>query len=102
VAETLANVYACHYPYKKQQSARGVKRTPLYDRLKALGGSFRDVSGWECADWFAGDEMALDKMMKEHRGHRYVTCITMIDKIILTNYTNDAYIIIQLGEGVLV
>ena len=31
----------------------GCKRSPIYDRLAARGACFRDVSGWEGADWYA-------------------------------------------------
>ena len=47
-------VYQCHYPNRSMQSARDAKRSPLYDRLAARGAYFRDVSGWEGADWYAG------------------------------------------------
>ena len=36
------------------QTARSVKRSPIHDRLAEQGAYFRDVSGWEGADWFAG------------------------------------------------
>jgi 4-methylaminobutanoate oxidase (formaldehyde-forming) len=52
--ESLGMVYQCHYPYRSMQTARGVKRSPLHDALAAQGAAFRDVSGWEGADWFAG------------------------------------------------
>jgi 4-methylaminobutanoate oxidase (formaldehyde-forming) len=46
-------VYAAHYPSRSMQSARGVKRSPIHDRLVENRAYFRDVSGWESADWFA-------------------------------------------------
>ena len=51
--ESLGQVYACHYPHKSMQTARGAKRSPLHEQLKAQGACFRDVSGWEGADWYA-------------------------------------------------
>ena len=51
--ESLGMVYQCHYPTRSMQTARGVKRSPLHDRLAARGAHFRDVSGWEGADWYA-------------------------------------------------
>jgi len=51
--ESLGQVYACHYPTKSMQTARGVKQSALHDRLVAHGAYFRDVSGWEGADWYA-------------------------------------------------
>ena len=52
--ESLGMVYACHYPNRTLQTARGAKRSAIYDRLAARGAYFRDVSGWEGADWYAG------------------------------------------------
>jgi 4-methylaminobutanoate oxidase (formaldehyde-forming) len=46
-------VYQCHYPTRSMQTARGAKRSPLHERHVALGAYFRDVSGWEGADWYA-------------------------------------------------
>lgn len=51
--ESLGMVYAAHYPSRSMQSARGVKRSPVHDRLVEQRAYFRDVSGWEGADWFA-------------------------------------------------
>jgi len=53
--ESLGMVYQCHYPTRSMQSARGAKRSPFYDRLAARGAFFRDVSGWEGADWYTPD-----------------------------------------------
>jgi 4-methylaminobutanoate oxidase (formaldehyde-forming) len=52
--ESLGLVYRCHYPHRSMTTARGAKRSPLHDRLVAQGAFFRDVSGWEGADWYAG------------------------------------------------
>ncbi len=52
--EQLGMVYQCHYPTRLPMTARDAKRSPFVDRLAALGAYFRDVSGWEGADYFAG------------------------------------------------
>ncbi len=52
--ESLGMVYQCHYPTRGMQTARGAKRAAFHDRLVAEGAYFRDVSGWEGADWYAG------------------------------------------------
>jgi 4-methylaminobutanoate oxidase (formaldehyde-forming) len=52
--ESLGMVYQCHYPNRSMQTARGAKVSPLHERLVAQGAYFRDVSGWEGADWYAG------------------------------------------------
>jgi 4-methylaminobutanoate oxidase (formaldehyde-forming) len=51
--ESLGMVYQCHYPTRSMQTARGAKRSAIHDRLAAHGAYFKDVSGWEGADWFA-------------------------------------------------
>jgi glycine cleavage system aminomethyltransferase T/glycine/D-amino acid oxidase-like deaminating enzyme len=51
--ESLGMVYQVHYPTRSMQTARGVKRSAIHDRLAARGAYFRDVSGWEGADWYA-------------------------------------------------
>jgi glycine cleavage system aminomethyltransferase T/glycine/D-amino acid oxidase-like deaminating enzyme len=51
--ESLGMVYQCHYPTRSMQTARGAKTSPFHDRLVARGAYFRDVSGWEGADWYA-------------------------------------------------
>jgi len=53
--ESLGMVYQCHYPHRSMTTARGARRSALHDRLAARGAYFRDVSGWEGADWYAPD-----------------------------------------------
>ena len=52
--ESLGMVYQCHYPNRSMLTARDAKRSPLHDRLSDEGAYFKDVSGWEAADWYAG------------------------------------------------
>jgi heterotetrameric sarcosine oxidase gamma subunit len=58
--ESLGMVYQCHYPNRQLRTARGAKRSPLHDRLVAEGAAFREVSGWEGADWYAGRGVTPD------------------------------------------
>lgn len=62
--ESLGMVYQCHYPTRSMQTARGAKTSALHDRLAARGAYFRDVSGWEGADWYAppGVEAKVDSL----------------------------------------
>lgn len=53
--ESLGMVYQCHYPTRTMQTARGARLSPLHDRLAARGAHFREVSGWEGADWYSTD-----------------------------------------------
>ncbi len=52
--ESLGMVYRCHYPTRSMMTARGAKKSAFHERLAAQGAYFRDVSGWEGADWYAG------------------------------------------------
>lgn len=51
--ESLGMVFQAHYPTRALHTARGAKKSPLHDRLAARGAYFREVSGWEGADWYA-------------------------------------------------
>jgi 4-methylaminobutanoate oxidase (formaldehyde-forming) len=51
--ESLGMVYECHYPTRSMLTARGAKKSAIHDRLAERGAYFRDVSGWEGADWYA-------------------------------------------------
>jgi 4-methylaminobutanoate oxidase (formaldehyde-forming) len=53
VSETLGLLYADHYPYRQVVTARGVRKSPVHDRLVARGAVFGEVAGWERANWFA-------------------------------------------------
>jgi 4-methylaminobutanoate oxidase (formaldehyde-forming) len=53
VSETLGLLYADHFPYRQYATARGVRLSPLHERLKAHGACFGETAGWERANWFA-------------------------------------------------
>ena len=55
VSETLGLLYADHFPYRQMATARGIRRSPLHEHLKARGAVFGEVAGWERANWFATD-----------------------------------------------
>ena len=58
VAESLGLLYADHFPYRQPETARGVRRSPIHEQLKAEGACFGVVAGWERANWFARDGAA--------------------------------------------
>jgi 4-methylaminobutanoate oxidase (formaldehyde-forming) len=60
ISESLGMVYQNHYPTRTPQTARGVKLSPIHDRLAARGAYFKEVSGWEGADWFAPEGVSPD------------------------------------------
>jgi glycine cleavage system aminomethyltransferase T/glycine/D-amino acid oxidase-like deaminating enzyme len=62
--ESLGMVYACHYPGKSMQTARMAKLSPIHHKLEARRAYFKDVSGFEGADWYApeGVEPKVEKL----------------------------------------
>ncbi|MGC9369658.1 MAG: GcvT family protein [Paracoccaceae bacterium] len=51
--ELLAKSFGAHFPNESFKTARDLKRSVLYDRLKAAGAFFTESHGWEMPDWFA-------------------------------------------------
>jgi glycine cleavage system aminomethyltransferase T/glycine/D-amino acid oxidase-like deaminating enzyme len=53
VVESLGMVYKLHYPNRSMLTARNNKRSPIHERLlNDQHAYFKDVSGWEGADWY--------------------------------------------------
>ncbi|HSC23668.1 MAG TPA: FAD-dependent oxidoreductase [Casimicrobiaceae bacterium] len=50
--ETLGLHYAMRWPREELQSVRPLRRSPLYDRLKAKGAVFGTKNNWERANYF--------------------------------------------------
>jgi len=51
--ESYSKYYAIHWPGEELESARGLRRSPLYQTLKDQGAVFGSKFGWERANWFA-------------------------------------------------
>ncbi|WP_308797774.1 GcvT family protein [Agromyces silvae] len=51
--EALGRLYAMHWPHLQPVTARGIRRTPLHERLVAANAGFGEAVGWERANWFA-------------------------------------------------
>ncbi|MFQ6549776.1 GcvT family protein [Aestuariibius sp. 2305UL40-4] len=69
VSETLGLLYADHWPFRQPETARGVRRTPLHDTLKARGAVFGEAAGWERANWFARDGQEREYCHDWHRAN---------------------------------
>jgi 4-methylaminobutanoate oxidase (formaldehyde-forming) len=52
--EMVGALYAMHWPFQQPETARGVRRSALHDRLAARGACFGVVMGWERPNWYAG------------------------------------------------
>lgn len=55
VMEVLGKTYAAHLPGVELTTGRGTFVSPVHDEMVAAGARLKDVSGWESADWYAGD-----------------------------------------------
>jgi 4-methylaminobutanoate oxidase (formaldehyde-forming) len=51
--EHYAHHYKMRYPGQESDVARGVRRSPLYEILKARGAVYGSKNGWERPNWFA-------------------------------------------------
>ena len=55
VSESLGLLYADHFPYRQPETARGIRRSPFHEHLKARGACFGETAGWERPNWFASN-----------------------------------------------
>ncbi len=53
MVESLGIGYQDHWPYRQWNTARGVKKSILHDRLAAAGACFGESAGWERPNWYA-------------------------------------------------
>jgi 4-methylaminobutanoate oxidase (formaldehyde-forming) len=51
--EVYAHHYSMSWPYEEMTSARPLRTSPLYQRLKKMGAVFGEKYGWERPNWFA-------------------------------------------------
>ncbi|MGD9301591.1 MAG: FAD-dependent oxidoreductase [Desulfobacterales bacterium] len=56
--EIYGKHYTIHWPHEEHDSARGVRRSPLYFPLKGKGAVYGAKYGWERANWFAPEGVA--------------------------------------------
>ncbi len=82
VSESLGLLYAMHWPFRQYESSRGIRKSPLHDRIAAAGAVFGETAGWERPNWYANEGQAKeynysygkqnwhDNMMNECRGVR--------------------------------
>jgi 4-methylaminobutanoate oxidase (formaldehyde-forming) len=51
--ELYGKHYTIHWPHEEHDSARGIRRSPLYYLLKEKGAVYGAKYGWERTNWFA-------------------------------------------------
>jgi len=52
VTESLGLLYATHYPFKQYETARGVRKSAIHDRVTAAGACHGEAFGWERPNWY--------------------------------------------------
>jgi 4-methylaminobutanoate oxidase (formaldehyde-forming) len=52
IGEALGLHYADQFPYRQPVTARGVRHSPLHERLAEAGACFGEAAGWERPYWF--------------------------------------------------
>ena len=60
ISESLGLLYAMHWPFRQYESARGVRLSPLQDRIDAAGAVWGETAGWERPNWYADDGQARE------------------------------------------
>ncbi len=53
IPESLGLLYAMHWPHREYESARGIKKSPIHDRLDRANAVFGSMAGWERPNWYA-------------------------------------------------
>lgn len=66
--ESYGAYYKIHWPAEEHRSARGLRRSALYDHLRRAGAVYGSKFGWERPNWFAGPgEIADDRASFEKK-----------------------------------
>ena len=53
ITEGLGLLYDMHWPFRQFVTGRGIRKSPLHDRLAARRACFGEVAGWERPNWYA-------------------------------------------------
>jgi len=71
--ESYSKYYAINWPGEELESARGVRRSPLYQTLKQQGAVFGSKFGWERANWFAHGDIPQQDILGFDRPQQDIT-----------------------------
>ena len=62
--EVYSTYYDVKYPGQERKAGRPLRVSPAYERLKELGASFGEKSGWERANWFEPNAERSDPALR--------------------------------------
>jgi len=71
VTETLGLHYRMAWPNREFETGRGLRKSPLHDRLAAQGACFGVKNGWERPNWFAVSAPSPLSRAKPREKHSY-------------------------------
>jgi len=71
--ESYSKYYDISWPSEERTTARGVRRSPLYEALKSQGAVFGSKFGWERANWFAPSGIEPRQPTSFERAHQETT-----------------------------
>ncbi|XAL98321.1 FAD-dependent oxidoreductase [Phycisphaeraceae bacterium D3-23] len=96
IAQRSLEYYPKHYtiawPMYQTKTQRQLRRSPLYETLKAQGACFGEKSGWERAQWFAPQGVEAKETMTFGRGnwHEHVAreCAAIRDSVAILDQSS--------------
>jgi len=73
VSESLGLLYATHWPFRQFETSRGVRKSPLHDRLVKQGACHGAAFGWERPNWYApeGEKAEYEYSYKRQNWFEY-------------------------------
>ncbi|MBZ0127621.1 MAG: FAD-dependent oxidoreductase [Rhodobacteraceae bacterium] len=101
-AESVGFHYGLHWPGNLAQSARGIRRVPLHDRLAAAGAAFAERIGWEVPMFFdpAGWPKEPSLGWAGWSGAVEAECLAARDNAVLLDQSMYGKIIVQGPDAV--
>lgn len=74
--ETLGLLYKTHWPFYQYSTARGARRTPFHEALKAEGAVHGELGGWERPNWFAPKGEQAQYLYSYGKQNWFAACAT--------------------------
>jgi 4-methylaminobutanoate oxidase (formaldehyde-forming) len=62
--EVYSTYYDVKYPGHERSAGRPLRVSPLFNRLRGLGGAFGEKSGWERVNWFESNKSLGDESLR--------------------------------------
>lgn len=96
IPETLADHYAIAYPHRRPGTARGIRRSPLHNRLAALGAQWGQHAGWERAEWFGPGDGGKPRFGRPPWHGRMVSeYMAALDRAVVIDHSGFGKLLVQ-------